>query len=172
MVYSYGWQSVLALCWKPDRSNSIFLHVASPLAWASHSVATGFQEGALEAEAAVLLRHRLESSTVKMLTTFYWSRLEPTTLRGGGAKNLCHLSSTMPIILKKCCQQQNDFSVTYSKCLAYKCQNEVFWLFPSLSKKWVHQWVYRSEKTKNGRYWLGIIFIPAYLILAYKLQNN
>lgn len=109
----------------------------------------------LEAEAAALFRNRLESSTVKISTTFYWSKLEPTTLRGWGAKNLCYLLPTMSTILKKGWQQHNDFSVTYSKCLTYKCQNEVSWLCPTLSKKWAYQWIYRSGNTKNGRYWLG-----------------
>ena len=49
MDYSYGWQLVLAFFWKPNWSNLVLLHVASPLTWASHGMATGFQEGALPA---------------------------------------------------------------------------------------------------------------------------
>lgn len=86
----------------------------------------------LKAEAAALLKLSLGCSKVKISITFYWSKLEPPQIRICTIFNPPHLSSW-----KKCCQQQNYFPVTYSKCLAYRCQNKVFWLFLCFVMKWV-----------------------------------
>ena len=93
----------------------------------------------LEAEAVALLRHSLWRSTVRTSTTFYWSKPKLAQVKRRRGKEFVpsFIHHTQHLI--KGLSIAKLFFVTFSKYLACKCQNAIFWLFLFLAMKWGHR---------------------------------